>query len=154
MEDTQEIIESYIRKDEQNRIASEIHDTVMQKLFFICCNAKLIETEIDTMEEEDIKIKLKDIRKSTESAMKILREAIYGIKWDLGEEDMFENKLSSYVQEAINMNNIDIFLNLDKNLSILSSNKKTLLYRIICESINNSIRHGKATEIYRCSYKQ
>lgn len=146
--ETQAIIESYIISEERNRIGSEIHDTVIQKLFFICCNVKILETQVDTLEPKEISIKLKDILKSTESAMKILREAIYGIKWDPSGEDMFENKLSTYAQEAMNMNDIDIQLNLDENLSILSANKKTSLYRIICESINNSIRHGKATEIY------
>lgn len=146
--DIQTIIESYIISEEQKRIASEIHDTVIQKLFFICCNAKVIETQKDTMKSEDISAKLKDIRKSTESAMKILREAIYGIDWDICEEDMFENKLSAYVEEVIKMSNVEIYLNLDESLCILSPNKKTSLYRIICESINNSIRHGKAREIY------
>ena len=45
------------------------------------------------------------------------------------------------------MNNINISLNLDENISILASNKKTSLYRIICESINNAIKHSKAKEI-------
>ncbi|HHZ00213.1 MAG TPA: hypothetical protein GYA03_03855, partial [Tissierellia bacterium] len=45
------------------------------------------------------------------------------------------------------MNNIQISLNLDEDTSLLTPNKKTALYRIICEAINNAIRHGEATEI-------
>lgn len=145
--DIQSMVESYIISEEQNRIASEIHDTVIQKLFSISCNLRTLETEIGSIQDEDIKMKLNDIIKSTNSTMKTLREAIYGIKWGLSDEDTFEEKLSTYIQEAMDMNDIDISLNLDENVSTLASNKKTSLYRIICEAINNSIRHGKATEI-------
>jgi signal transduction histidine kinase len=145
--DIQSMIESYIICDEQNRIASEIHDTVIQKLFSISCNMRTLETKIGSLADEDIKIQLNDLIKSTNSAMKTLREAIYGIKWD-NNHDTFEKKLSTYVKEAIDMNHINISLNLDENISILTSNTKTSLYRIICESINNSIRHSKATEIH------
>lgn len=145
--DIQSMVESYIISEEQNRIASEIHDTVIQKLFSISCNLSTLETGIGSIPQEDIKMKLNDIIKSTNSTMKTLREAIYGIKWDLGNDDLFEKKLSTYIQEAMDMNHINIWLDLDENISVLPSNKKTSLYRIICESINNSIRHGKATEI-------
>lgn len=145
--DIQSMIESYIVSEEQNRIASEIHDTVIQKLFSISCSIKVLETKVGGIPAEDVKMRLDDIVKSTESTMKTLREAIYGIKWDFRDEDTFENKLSAYVREAMDMNNINISLNLDESISILSSNKKTSLYRIICEAVNNSIRHGKATDI-------
>ena len=58
---------------------------------------------------------------SANSAMKTLIEAIYGIKWDSNDEDTLEKKLSAYVQEAANMNNINISLNLDENISNLKS---------------------------------
>lgn len=145
--DIQSMVESYIISEEQNRIANEIHDTVIQKLFSISCNLRTLETEIASISEKDIKMMLNDIIESTNSTMKTLRETIYGIKWDSANDDLFEEKLSMYIQEAIDMNSINISLNLDENISALASNKKTSLYRIICEAINNSIRHGKATEI-------
>lgn len=145
--DIQSLVESYIISEEQNRIASEIHDTVIQKLFSISCNMRALETKIGSIPEEDIRMRLSDMINSANSAMKTLREAIYGIKWDSNDEDTLEKKLSAYVQEAANMNNINISLNLDENISILASNKKTTLYRIICESINNAIKHSKAKEI-------
>lgn len=145
--DIQSMVESYIISEEQNRIASEIHDTVIQKLFSISCNLGTLETEIGSIPEEDIKMMLNDIIKSTNSTMKTLREAIYGIKWGLGYDDLFEKKLSMYIQEAMDMNHINIRLDVDDNISVLASNKKTSLYRIICEAVNNSIRHGRATDI-------
>lgn len=145
--DIQSMVESYVISEEQNRIASEIHDTVIQKLFSISCNAEILKTKICDIPKEDIKINIDNIIKSINSTMKTLREAIYGIRWDFNDEETFEKKLSIYIQEAIDMNNTQILLNLDKNISSLTSNKKTSLYRIICESINNSIRHGEATEV-------
>jgi signal transduction histidine kinase len=145
--DIQAMIESFIISEEQNRIASEIHDTVIQKLFSISLNISALEASIGSISDEDVKIKLRDIRKNTNSAMKTLRETIYGIKWDYNHEETFDKKLATYVQEAMAMNNIQISLNLDEDTSLLTPNKKTALYRIICEAINNAIRHGEATEI-------
>lgn len=146
--DIQSMLESYIVSQEQNRIASEIHDIVIQKLFFIACNTKTLERKIDNTSPEDLRMRLNDIVKSTESTMETLREAIYGMKWNFNDENTFENKLLAYVQEARDMNDIDISLKLDENISILTSNKKTSLYRIICEALNNSIRHGEASDIH------
>jgi signal transduction histidine kinase len=145
--DIQTMIESYIISEEQNRIASEIHDTVIQKLFSISLNVSALEANIGVISDEDVKMKLKDIIKNTNSTMKTLRETIYGIKWDLNYDETLGKKLEAYVQEAMDMNNIQILLNIDEDASVLTSNKKTAFYRIICEAINNAIRHGNATEI-------
>jgi len=145
--DIQSMVEFYIKSEEQNRIACEIHDTVVQKLFSISLNVSNLNSNIVDTPIEDTKTSLKNILATTNSTMKTLREAIYGIRWDLTEEESFQHKLTTYIQEAVDMNNTHISFDLDKDLSSLTSNKKTALYRIICESINNAIKHGKATEI-------
>lgn len=145
--DIQSMIESFIKSEEQNRIASEIHDTVIQKLFSVSLKMRSLESEIASISKEEVKENIKSINKVVNSSMKTLRETIYGIRWDLNDDETFENKLNTYIQEAVDMNNTKITLNLDENTSTLTSNKKTALYRIICEGINNSIRHGKANNI-------
>lgn len=145
--DIQSMVEYYVKSEEQNRIACEIHDTVIQKLFSISLNISTLEANIGTISNEEVKKNLKNILVTTNSTMKTLREAIYGIRWDLTEEETFQYKLTTYIQEAVDTNNTHISFDLDEDLSSLTSNKKTALYRIICESINNAIRHGSATEI-------
>lgn len=143
--DNQSMIESYIKCEEQNRIANEIHDTVIQKLFSISLNMSYLEENIGEITKEEEITMLQNIIKSTNSAMKTLREAIYGINWD--EDETLEYKVTTYIEETVDMNNTNISLNLNSEVNFLTSNKKTALYRIICESINNAIRHGDATKI-------
>lgn len=143
----QSMMEAYIVSEEQQRIASQIHDIVIQKLFYAVCNISALEKKIDTLPGEDVKKNLNELAKLIESTMKTLREAIYGIEWDMENENKFENKLSAYINEVRDINDIDITLKLGEDISNLSSNKKTSLYRIICEAVNNSVRHSKATEI-------
>ncbi len=145
--DIQSMVEFYIKSEEQNRIACEIHDTVVQKLFSISLNVSNLNANIVDIPIEEAKTSLKNILTTTNSTMKTLREAIYGIRWDLTEEESFQYKLARYIEEAVDMNNTHISFDLDEDLTSLTSNKKTALYRIICESINNAIRHGNATEI-------
>lgn len=145
--DIQSMVEFYIKSEEQNRIACEIHDTVIQKLFSISLNISNLETNIGAISDEEVKENLKKILLKINSTMKTLRETIYGIRWDITEEETFQYKLATYIQEAADMNNTNISFDLDEDLYSLTSNKKTALYRIICESINNAIRHGSATEV-------
>lgn len=145
--DMHSMMETYIVSEEQHRIASEIHDTVIQKLFYAVCSISALEKNISNLPAEDLKKSLNELEKLIESTMRTLREAIYGIEWDIEDENEFQNKLSTYIDEVRSVNNIDIFFKFDEDISILSSNKKTLLYRIVCESVNNSIRHSMATEI-------
>lgn len=145
--DIQSMVESYIVSEEKRRIASEIHDTVIQKIFYTTCKITTIEKKLDSLTPESIKKTLKETVRSLESTMKTLRETIYGIEWDPTNENSFENRLSAYIEEVKDINDMDISFEFDGEISILTTSKKTSLYRIICESINNSVRHSQATEI-------
>jgi signal transduction histidine kinase len=145
--DMQSMMEAYIVSEEQHRIASQIHDIVIQKLFYAVCSISALGRRIDNLTAEEVKMDLNELAKSIESIMKTLREAIYGIEWDVENENKFENKLSTYINEVRDINDMDIIFKFDEDISILSSSKKTSLYRIICEAVNNSVRHSKATEI-------
>lgn len=44
--DTYSQMEKFIAMDEQNRIANEIHDTVIQKLFGMTCSLAVLENKL------------------------------------------------------------------------------------------------------------
>lgn len=145
--DIQKSLEDGIIKEEQHRIASEIHDTVIQKLFGISCSLNVLENTVDKLSKNELKDWLKSIEKSSGLVMKELREAIYGMRFENGDEKSFEHKLKLYLQEAERLNSVSICLNSTGDFSLLSAAQKTVVYRIICEAVNNAIRHGNASHI-------
>lgn len=141
--DAQEMVEGYIVGEEQNRIASEIHDTVIQKLFYTCCNLADLKVGLDNLSREELIARIEDLIKTEESTMKTLREAIYGIRWDQDEISL-ENKIGAYIEEVQRARDVDIGYCFDPDLTILGASRKQALYRIVCEAINNAVRYSKA----------
>jgi signal transduction histidine kinase len=143
--DSHTLVESCIINVEKNRIADEIHDTVIQKLFAIACSLRLMVMKQDgALTADDSLAELKSIELAVESTMRELREAIYGSRWDSGEENDFAEKLELYIDEIKRLKAADINLDIDSDTKYITVSQKAALYRIICEAANNAIRHGNA----------
>lgn len=138
--------ESFIIMEEQNRIANEIHDTALQKLFGIACNLKVTEMKIADMDIDERKNYLSGIKKSIEMTMTEIRESIYGRSF-IKNIDSFIEMMQKYMEEAENLSEVCITTDLDENAEYMSSAQKVAVYRISCEAVNNAIRHGKAQNI-------
>lgn len=145
--DLQKTLEEGIIREEQQRIASEIHDTVIQKLFGISCSLKVLEHGVGAMSGEEIANRLQSVERSARLAMQELREAIYGIRFECDRGGLFEDKLRLYLQEAERLSAVSISLDSTGDFSLLSAAQKTVVYRIVCEAVNNAVRHGKAGHI-------
>lgn len=145
--DLQSMIEEYIIGEEQNRIASEIHDTVIQKLFSVACSLRLLGEKQGGPAADENREQLGYIGKSVESTMRELREAIYGLRWDTDEKDAFAGRITAYMEEAKSLNGIGVDININVETQLMTANQKTTFYRIICEAVNNAVRHGMATKV-------
>ncbi len=145
--DIQKSLEDGIIKEEQHRIASEIHDTVIQKLFGISCSLNILENTVESLSEDEIKDRVKIIEISVGLTMKELREAIYGIRFESESGGSFEEKLKLYLQEVERLGSVSICLDSAGDFSLLSAAQKTVVYRIVCEAVNNAVRHGSASHI-------
>lgn len=139
----QELLGEYATAQEQSRIGGELHDTVIQKLFAVICRIHVLGEQEQCQGE--MHVQLKSIGASIEGVMRELREAIYGMRWS--NEDLFCNKLKMYMDEIQEANGTEIILNIDSSVEIMTAFQKTTFYRIICEGVNNAVRHGKATRV-------
>lgn len=137
-------IERFVSVEEQNRIANEIHDTVIQKLFGIACRMLLLESKIKNRENyvEEINI----LRTSIESTMTELRESIYGKRFK-DNLNTFIHTTYAYMEEVERLNEVSIDIDLDEQADYIAIAQKIALYRVICEAVNNAIKHGQAKNI-------
>lgn len=145
--DKENVEEKLIISEEQNRIANEIHDTVLQKLFAISCKTFVLEEEAKNNEQFDIITELGVIKKSIDSTMKELRDAIYGYDWMRNGRDVFLLKLEQFIDDIISLYKISIEISVEGDMEKINVKQKTALYRIICEGVNNAIRHGESQNI-------
>lgn len=76
--------------------------------------------------------------------MRLLRETIYDLSWNKYANDSFIVEINNYINDIKYINNAEINFNISGDIEILSILQKKALYRIICETLSNSIRHGKA----------
>lgn len=128
--------------EEQNRIANEIHDSVMQKLFYISCKVGLLIKSKNQKGMDDIIDELKLINESLRGAMKELREEIYGLSYEKNGNNYFEKRIESYIDEASKLNDVNISFNTSKGLESVNYDLKRVIYRIISEGLANAICHS------------
>lgn len=144
--DVQRQLETYIVGEEQKRIAHEIHDTVIQKLFGIACKLKVLESSLPDQQNTTLKTELLALKESVELAMKELRETIYGRRF-MDHDKKFREKLKLYMDEVEKLWDTHITTDMDNDVESLSASQKLAIYKTTCEAVNNAIRHGDAKNV-------
>lgn len=136
---------SNLINEEQNRIASEIHDSILQRLFSASCGLYNLYKKLGKDTAANLHNDVNAIRVLLNNTMKDLRETIYGLSWHKQGRNKFIDEVHAYINEVRAMH--DVIIDLKINGDCLSSMQKTALYRMICETVSNSVRHGKAKRI-------
>ncbi len=145
--DLEEINDRLLISEEQNRIANEIHDGALQKLFSISCGIFALTKNADKMNPKNMIEELNIIRSLTDNIMKELRATIYGLSWKKDRGNTFESYIINYIYQIKKLNHINASFYISGNAELLSIDRKKAFYRIICEAIGNAIRHGNAKTI-------
>lgn len=145
--DLEELNNRLIKSEEQNRIANEIHDSVLQRLFSMSCGVLSLIKRIPNYTTTEIIEELNQFRETTDTVMKELRDKIYGLSWKKSGQSSFLMDVKRYIEEIKKFSNVNIPFTIVGSIELLSFNQKRALYRIICEGIGNSVRHGKAKNI-------
>lgn len=143
----EQINKELLVNEEQNRIANEIHDGVLQKLFSISCEIFSLNKRLGIIDPKKLKSELSIIQSSINDAMGDLRSTIYGYSWNKEGTNNFLMDIESIVDSAKRCHEVDVDFDLKGNLELLSLEHKKAFFRIISEGVGNSIRHGKAKHI-------
>lgn len=142
-----EINDRLLITEEQNRIANEIHDSVLQRLFSLSCGMFSTIKNINDCTTNEVTDELNHFRRIIDSTMKELREKIYGLSWKKSGHSSFSLDIIRYIDDIKRLNQVNIPFSIYGNLEILSTEQKKSLYRIICEGVGNAVRHGKVKNI-------
>lgn len=145
--DLEEIKKQLLVNEEQNRIANELHDSVSQRLFALSCGVFGLIRKTNNTVSKEVNLELNSINTSINTTIKELREIIYGMSWNKQGVSVFQMNVKNYINDISKLYDINISFNMKGNEAIIGSILKNALYRVICEGIGNSARHGKSENI-------
>lgn len=143
----EEISHRLVVTEEQNRIANEIHDSILQRLFSMSCGMFSLIKRLNDCTYDEILQELNLFRNNTDSITKELKEKIYGLSWKKSGASSFGLDIKRYIEDIKRLNKVNIPFSIIGNIEHISTAKKKALYRIICEGVGNAVRHGKAKNI-------
>jgi NarL family two-component system sensor histidine kinase LiaS len=143
----EEIEDSLLIMNEQNRIANEIHDSVSQRLFSISYAIHGILGRWKTMSKKELYEYLIEINESSSNAMQELRNAIYQLSSKKKGEKTLQVTLKEFLDNIGKLHHIIVDLQIEGNEGLLSLSIKKAITRIIREACNNAVRHGRCQNI-------
>lgn len=149
------------QEEERKRIAQDLHDDISSKLNIVSLNSHLLnspnltEAEISEITENIISLTTKALENSRKIAHNLLPPVFEKFGLNAGVEELCEEFESSKSVKIHYKNKIDFDeQDIDRHLHV---------FRVLQELMNNSLRHGKATEIsivfntidgiYTCNYE-
>jgi signal transduction histidine kinase len=131
-------------EEERNRIAMEIHDTASQSLFGI---VYALDACLKVLPGESLEVKerLADTRDTAQRTMNDLRRSVYDI-W-VGELDSstFASELRSHLLKLDAPKSLQVGINVEGDMSSLSTVTRRNLLRIAEEGLSNVVKHSQAT---------
>lgn len=133
--------------DEQNRIADDIHDIVVQRLFAMSCMTYDTLKKWDRLGDPEKKEQMTLAMETIQSSLKDLRSTIYNLSHKKRQIDLFKESVRLYLRDLERLSGTKINVDIDDGDDNLSTGAKKALYRIIIESTGNAIRHGKCRNI-------
>ncbi len=137
-------VQSLTIKNERNRMASEMHDSLGHSLTALIMQLEFVDKIIENNPQKAKEILNKSQNLARESMME-LRNTVYSLKEN--SEDGFIESINKLISNIIVTDNIQIHFKYSENVENLLPYVENILYRTIKESITNSIKHGQATEI-------
>lgn len=134
-------------EQERTRMARELHDTLAHTLTTLIVQLEACK-KLAAVDTSRLAGELEKAQEISRSGFNDIKRSIKDLRPKVMEEKTFFASIASIINETMENTNVHITLNNLLPVDIeLTSQMEITLFRIIQESMTNSIRHGQATEI-------
>lgn len=147
------VTEKFGEKNERKRLAREFHDTIGHALAGMAVGVDACITMIDK-NPQLAKAQLKIISKAIRKGMKDVRNSLNKMRPDFLQQYRLKEAIEKMKEEISDVTDLKINLNYQIDETGFDNKIEDILFRVIQESITNSIRHGLATVVDIDIYKE
>lgn len=147
------VTEKFGEKNERKRLARELHDTIGHSLAGMAVGVDACITMIDK-NPQLAKAQLKIISKAIRKGMKDVRNSLNKMRPDFLQQYRLKEAIEKMKEEISDVTDLKINLNYQIDETGFDTKIEDILFRVIQESITNSIRHGLATVVDIDIYKE
>lgn len=147
------VTEKFGEKNERKRLARELHDTIGHALAGMAVGVDACITMIDK-NPQLAKAQLKIISKAIRKGMKDVRNSLNKMRLDFLQQYRLKEAIEKMKEEISDVTDLKINLNYQIDETGFDTKIEDILFRVIQESITNSIRHGLATVVDIDIYKE
>ncbi|WP_298120235.1 sensor histidine kinase [Flavobacterium sp.] len=142
-----ELLRSVIltQEEERKRIAQDLHDDISSKLNVVSLNTHLLNTP--NLSEEELLGITNNITDLTQKALESSRRIAHDLLPPVLEKFGLHAGIEELVAEFNTSKSVHVIYKNELRFNINEIDKQLHIFRILQELLNNSIRHGKASEI-------
>jgi len=153
LKDYAEITEHMGETKERNRLAREIHDTIGHTLTGISTGLDAAAVMVD-MSPEKAKEQIQILSNVSREGLQEVRRSVSELKPDALDRMSLKHAITKLITDMQNISGVKIFFSGNVENMKFDEDEEMAIYRVIQESITNSIRHGKAGNIWVTMEKQ
>lgn len=140
------LTEKIVEDRERKRIAREIHDTLGHALTGISAGIDAVRVLID-LDPPRAKEQLQSMSLVVRDGIRDVRGSLNKLRPGALEDGSLKEALFKMIREYESVSNLQIVLDYQWDRVDLDSMKENVVFRVIQESITNSLRHGHASKV-------
>ncbi len=129
--------------EDRERIAKELHDGVIQALFAVGMTLQATEGQVD--DPETVRTRLAGAVESIDSAIRDLRNYIFGLRPGLLADRQLDQALRQLAEDFQEKSDIITVVDIDARIAAQFGNASAQLVQIAREALSNVARHGQAS---------
>lgn len=133
------------QEEERKRIAQDLHDDISSKLNVVSLNSHLLKTP--NLNESELHEITNNIIDLTQKALENSRRIAHDLFPPVLEKFGLQAGIEELIEEFTSTKKVKIIFHNSIDFELYSIEKHLHIFRILQELLNNSLRHGKATEI-------
>lgn len=132
-------------ENERKRIAGDLHDSVAQKLVVAKLNLEAFGNYLPEMKQEQQQV--------YDNIFNLVRDSaseVRDLSHSMVPQTVFRSGLTDAIKtfiDKIDQRNIQVSFAAEGNMANLDENKMTMIYRVVCECIQNALKHAQASQL-------
>lgn len=140
------VLSAVIRTEEQERqrFAKELHDGLGPLLSVI----KMLVSGLGEKEDAEVNAKIKqNLRQAVDEAIANVRNVSANISPHILNNFGLKDSIEAFIKRMGQMENFNIYFTTNLENQRFSYNVEVIMYRVICELINNTLKHAAASKV-------